>query len=177
SRLTSKHLPKSLQNISESGKGKSSSGCSPPNIFSLDKRLNDSLADIDTKFENLSKIIELGKSNTNDKTERIEKWLNRMEQFLSSLDNQLNSQTHPKNKHFEPKDIKQPQKVEESKFMITDLCSRYLPRVWTIAEPVPYNLRNDQKIEKIVQIVQRVSRWDDENSNFQKNSADYPLYL
>lgn len=39
------------------------------------------------------------------------------------------------------------------------------------------NLRNDQRIEKIVQIAKRVNRWDDENSKFQKDSVDSPLPL
>ncbi|RKF62577.1 hypothetical protein OnM2_032053 [Erysiphe neolycopersici] len=62
-------------------------------------------------------------------------------------------------------------------FMITDWCSRHLPRVWTIAEPVLFNLRNDQRIEKIVQIAKQVNRWNDESCKFQKNSADSPLPL
>ncbi|KAI6250617.1 hypothetical protein HI914_00622 [Erysiphe necator] len=366
--------------MSDSGKGKSSSSSGQPNIFSLNKKLNDSLADIDTKFENLTKTIELGHANTNGRTEKIEQWLTRTEKVnlnterrmdrieeanhdirkiliqiqnsLSSLENQLNSQTPPNIKYSESQGIKQPPKAEESKkmkenretpipsfipndkhqltdverfvketwpealldrdidhhsftsaknkvvlkpewrltrantdvfdklseiqsalrtalvpyylwperltyemsddfkgirvwateckqitwvdmlnaifknlemhdclhnllttfasmnptndsiesfarrlrdsfyrlprndrssstvqFMITDLCSRYLPRVWTIAEPVLFNLRNDQRIEKIVQIARRVSRWDDEYNKFQKNSVDPSLPL
>ncbi|KHJ33781.1 hypothetical protein EV44_g3553 [Erysiphe necator] len=107
--------------------------------------LNDSLADIDTKFENLTKTIELGHANTNGRTEKIEQWLTRTEKVnlnterrmdrmeeanhdirktliqiqksLSSLENQLNSQTPPNIKYSESQDIKQPPKAEESKKM------------------------------------------------------------
>ena len=50
--------------------------------------------------------------------------------------------------------------------MITDICSRYLPRVWSLIELSLNRLRNDQRVEKVVQIAERVSRWDTEEKNF-----------
>ncbi|CAD6503661.1 BgTH12-03320 [Blumeria graminis f. sp. triticale] len=57
--------------------------------------------------------------------------------------------------------------------MITDLCSKYLPRVWTLTEPSLDGLRNDQRVEKLVQIAERVCKWSSEDKHFVKTSENY----
>lgn len=54
--------------------------------------------------------------------------------------------------------------------MITDLCSKYMPRVWTLVEPYLGNLRNDQRVEKVVQVAERVCKWSKEDNNFTNSS-------
>lgn len=51
----------------------------PPNIFSLNKKLNDSLIEIDARFKNLEKTIELGHVNTDGRIEKIEQRLDKIE--------------------------------------------------------------------------------------------------
>ncbi|CAD6504358.1 BgTH12-06089 [Blumeria graminis f. sp. triticale] len=57
--------------------------------------------------------------------------------------------------------------------MITDLCSKYLPRVWTLGEPSLDRLRNSQRVEKVVQIAERVCKWSSEDKHFVKTSETY----
>ncbi|KHJ31568.1 hypothetical protein EV44_g5497 [Erysiphe necator] len=92
----------------------------PPNIFSLNKKLNDSLVEIDTRFKNLEKSIELGHINTSGRIEKIEKRLDKMEtrntniekiviQIQKSLNSQFKIEEDPK----EPKE-KSVQKAEKN---------------------------------------------------------------
>ncbi|KHJ34624.1 hypothetical protein EV44_g3586 [Erysiphe necator] len=71
-----------------------------PNIFSLNKKLKDSLDEIDTRFKHLEKTIELGHSNTagrmgkvEEQNANIEKILVQMQKSLSTL---IQSKGNPK---------------------------------------------------------------------------------
>ncbi|KAI6246686.1 hypothetical protein HI914_04845 [Erysiphe necator] len=320
--------------MSDPSKGKSSSGSNSINIFSPNKTLNNSLADIDTEFEDLNKIIELRHSNTNCRMEKLEKWLNRIDQAslnterrmdrmeeanhdtrktliqiqksLISLDIKKRTSRNPniiRNDEHQLTDVEnfvtetlpqalldrdiehhsftsaknkvilkpewRPTRVNadvldklseihsalknalvpyyvwperltyemfddfkgipvwateckkiiwvdmlnaifknmemhdclhilltifasmnlnndsiesfarrlRNSFLLTFSKRPNLPRVWTIAEPVLSNLRNDQGIEKIVQIAKQVNRCENENSKFQEDSVDFPLPL
>ncbi|VCU39333.1 Bgt-51808 [Blumeria graminis f. sp. tritici] len=55
--------------------------------------------------------------------------------------------------------------------MITDICSKHLPRIWTLAEPSMNNLLNYQRIEKVVQVTERVCNWSKEEQTFTFDSS------
>ncbi|SZF04807.1 unnamed protein product [Blumeria hordei] len=40
--------------------------------------------------------------------------------------------------------------------MITDICSKHLPRIWTLEEPKMNGLLNNQRIETVVQVTERI---------------------
>ncbi|KAI6246987.1 hypothetical protein HI914_04835 [Erysiphe necator] len=72
-----------------------------PNIFSVNKKLNDNLAEIDSHFKTLEKSIELSSTNTGSRIDKIELRLNRiedrnvnMEKILLQIQMSLNSKTY-----------------------------------------------------------------------------------
>lgn len=95
--------------MSDPSKG---TGSSVPNIFSVNKNLTESLADIDFRFTTLNKIVELGHSNTSGRMENIENRLDKMEQtnsnmekILLQLQKTLCSQTPSDNNQKESKEV------------------------------------------------------------------------
>ncbi|KAI6248307.1 hypothetical protein HI914_03349 [Erysiphe necator] len=96
-------------------------GSSVPNIFSVNIKLTESLADKDFRFTTLNKIVELGHSNTNSRMEKIENRLDKMEQtnsnmekILLQLQKTLCSQTPSDNNQKESKEVEKPPKVQRS---------------------------------------------------------------
>lgn len=125
----------------------------PHNIFSLNKKLNDSLMEIDTRFKTLEKTIELGHVNTNGRIEKIEQRLDKIEtrntniekiviQIQKTLNSQVRNQEDPK----EPKEksVQKEEKFESIKrdnqgriqlsdFQNTDnltISEKFVKRAW-----------------------------------------------
>lgn len=57
------------------------------------------------------------------------------------------------------------------RLMITDICSKRLTRIWALTQPGLNSLRNDQKVEKVVQITGRVMKRDREEKKISFTSS------
>ena len=87
--------------MSDSSENKYISKSEYPNILSLNKKLKDSLDELDARFKNLEKSIDLGYSNTEGRMDRLERCFedrfSNTEKMFSKLQPTLDSQAKNRN--------------------------------------------------------------------------------